>query len=161
MPLAEPRTAFDPACRRPSNPAEESGSPLPSGKRQIGESRGEAAWRHPHQVKEWFAHIDDRKVDIMMSSLITRVTRRNVVVRQNSRKAVSLVRVAMLQAHSTRYSFQTPFGFWRGTASNVPVLGPFLYPMAARIGLLSSVVFTATHWIQTKTVALFPRMASH
>jgi hypothetical protein len=78
MPLDEPRTAFDPASRRPSNPAEESGSPPPSGKRQIGESRGEAAWQHPHQVKEWFAHIDDRKVDIMMSSLITRVTRRNV-----------------------------------------------------------------------------------
>lgn len=29
-------------------------------------------------MKEWFAHIDDRKVDIMMSSPITRVTRRNV-----------------------------------------------------------------------------------
>jgi len=78
MPLDEPRTAFDPASRRPSNPAEESGSPPPSGKRQIGESRGEAAWQHLHQVKEWFAHIDDRKVDIMMSSLITRVTGRNV-----------------------------------------------------------------------------------
>jgi hypothetical protein len=46
MPVDEPRTAFDPASRRPSNPAEESGSPPPSGKRQIGESRGEAAWRH-------------------------------------------------------------------------------------------------------------------
>jgi hypothetical protein len=64
----EPRTAFDLAFRRPSNPAEESGSPSPSGKRQIGESRGEAAWQHPHQVKEWFAHIDDRREDIMMSS---------------------------------------------------------------------------------------------
>ncbi len=80
MPLDEPRTAFDPASRRPSNPAEESGSPPPSGKLQIGESRGGAAWRHLHQVKEWFAHIDDRKADIMMSSLITRVTRRNVRV---------------------------------------------------------------------------------
>jgi hypothetical protein len=69
MPLDEPRTAFDPASWSPSNPAEESGSPPPSGKRQIGESRGEAAWRHLHQVKEWFAHIDDRKVDIMMSRL--------------------------------------------------------------------------------------------
>jgi hypothetical protein len=29
-------------------------------------------------VKEWFAHIDDRKADIMMSSLITRVTGPNV-----------------------------------------------------------------------------------
>jgi hypothetical protein len=78
MPLDEPRTAFDPASGRPSNPAEESGSPPPSGKRQIGESRGEAAWQHPHQVKEWFAHIDEREVDIMMSSLITRVLSRNV-----------------------------------------------------------------------------------
>jgi hypothetical protein len=76
--LDEPRTAFDPASRTPSNPAEESGSLPPSGKRQIGESRGEAAWRHPRQVKEWFAHIDDRKVDIVMSRSITRVTRRNV-----------------------------------------------------------------------------------
>lgn len=29
-------------------------------------------------MKEWFAHTDDRKADIMMSSSITRVTRRNV-----------------------------------------------------------------------------------
>jgi hypothetical protein len=56
----EPRTAFDPAFRKPSNPAEESGLPSPLGKRQIGESRSEAAWQHPHQVKGWFAHIDDR-----------------------------------------------------------------------------------------------------
>jgi hypothetical protein len=38
MPGDEPRTACDPAFRKPSNPAEESGSPRPSGKRQIGES---------------------------------------------------------------------------------------------------------------------------
>jgi hypothetical protein len=76
--LDEPRTAFDPASRSPSNPAVESGSPPPSGKRQIGESRGEATWRHPRQVKEWFAHTDDRKADIMMSSSIIRVTKRNV-----------------------------------------------------------------------------------
>ena len=78
IPLDEPRTAFDPASRSPSNPAVESGSPPPSGKRQIGESRGEATWRHPRQVKEWFAHTDDRKADIMMSSSIIRVTKRNV-----------------------------------------------------------------------------------
>ena len=65
----EPRTVFDPAYRKPSNPAEESGSPPPSGKSQIGESRGEAAWQHRHQWREWFAHIDDRFEDIMMSSL--------------------------------------------------------------------------------------------
>jgi len=65
----EPRIAFDPAFQRPSNPAEGSGSPPPSGKCQIGVSRGEAAWQHPHPVKEWFAHIDDRREDIMMSSL--------------------------------------------------------------------------------------------
>jgi hypothetical protein len=65
----EPRTAFDPAFRRPLNPGEESGSLPPLGKCQIGGSRGEAAWQHPHQVKEWFAHIDDRREDIMMSSL--------------------------------------------------------------------------------------------
>ena len=29
-------------------------------------------------MKEWFAHTDVRKVDLMMSSSITRVTRRNV-----------------------------------------------------------------------------------
>jgi len=29
-------------------------------------------------VKEWFAHTDDRKADIMISSSIIRVTRRNV-----------------------------------------------------------------------------------
>ena len=78
MPVDEPRTAFDPASRRPSNPTGESGSPPPSGKRPIGEVRGEAAWRHPRQVKELFAHTDDRKVDIMMSSLFARVARRNV-----------------------------------------------------------------------------------
>jgi hypothetical protein len=66
----EPRTAFDPAFRRPSSPAEESGSPQPSAKSQIGESRGEAALQHPHQVKEWFAHLDDRREDIMMSTLM-------------------------------------------------------------------------------------------
>jgi len=75
MPVDEPRTAFDPASRRPSNPAEESGSPPPSGKRLIGGSRGEAAWQHPHQVKGWFAHIDDRREGIMMARLVTRVTR--------------------------------------------------------------------------------------
>jgi hypothetical protein len=68
----EPRTAFDAASRRSSNPAEESGSPPPSGKRQIGESRGEVAWLRPHPVKEWFAHNDDRATDIMMSTLMTR-----------------------------------------------------------------------------------------
>jgi len=73
MPVDEPRTAFAPASRRPSNPAEESGSPPPSGKRQIGGSRGEAAWQHPHQVKGWFAHIDDRWEGIMMSRLMTRL----------------------------------------------------------------------------------------
>jgi hypothetical protein len=68
----EPRTAFDPAFfRKPSDPAEESGSPPPLGKRPIGASRPEAAWQHRHQGKEWFAHIDDRKEDIMMSSLAT------------------------------------------------------------------------------------------
>jgi hypothetical protein len=71
----EPRTAFDPASRKSSNPAEESGSPPPSGKRQIGESRGEAAWLRPHQVREWFAHNDDRTIDIMMSTLMTRKLR--------------------------------------------------------------------------------------
>jgi len=75
MPVDEPRTAFAPASRRPSNPAEESGSPPPSGKRQIGGSRGEAAWQHPHQVKGWFAHTDDRREGIMMSRLMTRLTR--------------------------------------------------------------------------------------
>jgi hypothetical protein len=78
MPVDEPRTAFDPASRRPSNPAEESGSPPPSGKRQIGESRGEAAWRHPHQGKELFAHIDDRQGGIMMSMLMTRLGPRSI-----------------------------------------------------------------------------------
>ena len=29
-------------------------------------------------MKAWFAHTDDRKADIMMSSSITRVTKRNV-----------------------------------------------------------------------------------
>jgi hypothetical protein len=69
MPVDEPRTAFDTASRRPSNPAEESGSLPPSGKRQIGGSRGEAVWLHPHRVREWFAKIDDRNLDIMMSRI--------------------------------------------------------------------------------------------
>ena len=70
----EPRTAFVLASRTPSGPGGESDSRPPSAKRRTDGARGAAAWRHRHQEREWFAHIDDRIVDIMMSRAQTCVT---------------------------------------------------------------------------------------
>jgi hypothetical protein len=64
----ERRTAFVLASRTPSGPGGESDSRPPSAKRRTDGARGAAAWRHRHQEREWFAHIDDRILDIMMST---------------------------------------------------------------------------------------------
>ena len=67
MAEGELRTAFVLASRTPSGPGGESDSRPPSARRRTDGARGAAAWRHRHQEREWFAHIDDRILDIMMS----------------------------------------------------------------------------------------------
>ena len=114
----ELRTAFVLASRTPSGPGGESDSRPPSAKRQTDGARGAAAWRHRHQEREWFAHIDDHVLDIMMSSAQTCVQRfRNEGELSLSSKQLLTEFQALFSIRGTRRiaPFSTRMRFWRDT----------------------------------------------